>query len=448
MPTPQTIKFQPALIRLQHTAPNPLGRWVLWAVLAFIAAIFIWALVGKLDIVAVAEGKLVPATYVKIVQPTESGVVKEILVREGQSVMAGQVLMRMDAALSDSDLKNLTQDQQLKRLAVRRIESQLAGLPFLRQSGDPSHLWAQVDAQHRANTASYNNALDQEKAALAKAKNDLVAATEVRKKLVATLPHYIEQEAAFAKLHKDGFAGKIMATDKERERIEKQQDLKAQESIIESAKNTISQSERKIAQISADYQKQLQAERFDVVGQLEKAEAELAKQTHKHQYLELKAPQTGIIKDLATHTIGTVASPGTILMTLVPQNETLRAEVWVKNDDAGFVRPEQRARIKLNPFAFQKYGLVEGEVTQVSADASEQGSDIGAASQGKGRSGAPLAYKTIISLKSQTLNTTEAKHKLSPGMQVQAEIHLGTRTVMEYFLSPVQKAWHEAGRER
>src|SRR5258706_6665828 len=136
--------FQPALVRLQEAPPNPLGRRVLWVTLAFVAALILWATFGKLDIVAVAEGKLVPDTYLKIVQPTDSGVVKEILVKEGQSVTSGQVLMRMDATLSDSDLKSLTADYHNKRIALRRIDAQFAASPFTRRADEPAGLFTQV----------------------------------------------------------------------------------------------------------------------------------------------------------------------------------------------------------------------------------------------------------------------------------------------------------------
>ncbi len=158
-----------------------------------------------------------------------------------------------------------------------------------------------------------------------------------------------------------------------------------------------------------------------------------------------------MVKDLATHTIGTVTSPGTILMTLVPKDEILRAEVWVKNDDIGFVRETQAARIKLAAFTFQKYGMLEGEVAHVSADSAEQGAAPGAAGTGQNQAKngpAPLAYKTLVNLKSQFLEADGQKHRLAPGMQVSAEIHLGTRTVLEYLLSPVTKAFQEAARER
>ena len=429
-------EFRPAIVRLQELPPSPLGRRMLWIALAFLAGLILWAVFGRLDIVAVAEGRLVPDTYLKIVQPTDAGVVKEILVKEGEFVKEGQVLMRMDASLSESDLKTLTTDFHTKRLALRRIEAQLAGTPLARRADDPPELFAQVQAQYTANRQAYETALAQERATLDKAKSDLVAAEAIRRKLSQTLPHYREQEAAFAKLEKDGFAGRLMFTDKQRERIEKEGDLAAQE-------------EKKIQQITADYQRQLQAERSDIANQFEKASQELAKQEHRHGYLELHAPQDGVVKDLATHTIGTVASPGTILMTLVPKDENLRAEVWVKNDDIGFVRESQPVKVKLAAFTFQKYGMLEGSVAHVSADAAEQGSTATSSAPATPKPPTEqLAYRALVDLRSQTLDADGVRYRLQPGMQVSAEIHLGTRTVLEYILSPVQKAFQEAARER
>ncbi|MDP3911960.1 MAG: HlyD family type I secretion periplasmic adaptor subunit, partial [Gemmatimonadales bacterium] len=349
--------FLPSLVRLQEAPPSPLGRRVLGTSLVFLVAVLLWATFGRLDIIAVADGKLVPDTYVKIVQPIDSGVVKEILVKEGEEVKTGQVLMRMDAMLSESDLKSLTADDKNKRIALRRIDAQLAGAPFTRRADEPAELFVQVFAQYLANRQAYENALAQERATLEKAQHDLAAAEQVQKKLAQTLPHFRAQEAAYEKLTNDGFAGRLMYTDKQRERIEHEQDLRAQESTIASAQSLIAQEEKKIAQIGADYRRQLQTERVDIAAQLEKAEQELAKQEHRQEYLELRAPQDGVVKDLATHTAGTVTSPGTILMTLVPKDEKLRAEVWVKNDDIGFVHKAQPVKIKLATFTFQKYGM-------------------------------------------------------------------------------------------
>jgi len=440
--------FHPALIRLQDAPPSPLGRMLLWVLLAFLALLLAWSFIGRLDIVAVAEGKLVPASYLKIVQPAEAGVVKEILVREGEPVRQGQVLMRMDAALSESDLRAAGAEYHARRLALKRIDAQLRGAALTRGPGDPDDVFAKVRAQFEANRAAHESLLAQERVTLEKARHDLAVATEVRSKLRQTLPHYREQEAAYEKLVRDGFAGKILYTDKQRERIEKEQDLSAQEATILSARASIQQSERRMAQIVADYRKQLETERADIAPLVERSSQDLRKQEHKHRLLELKAPQDGVVKDLATHTAGTVAGPGTILMTLVPREEALRAEVWVRNDDIGFVRPGQRVRLKLAAYAFQKYGFVEGEVLRVGADAAEQGADAQSLALARGRSAAPLAFKTVVDLKSQSLGHDGQELRLVPGMQVTAELQLGTRTALEYLLSPVQKAWHEAARER
>lgn len=205
-----------------------------------------------------------------------------------------------------------------------------------------------------------------------------------------------------------------------------------------------------MAQIGADYRRSLRAERAEAAPQAERLRQELAKQQHRHGLLELRAPQGGIVKDLATHTPGTVVAPGTILMTIVPAGEPLRAEVWISNDDIGFVRASQTVKIKLAAFQFQKYGMLEGTVAQVSADATEapNPNTRSGGLAGRDRAAGALAFRTLIDLDQQYLENDGLRYAVSPGMQVMAEIHLGTRSVLEYVLSPVRKAFHEAGRER
>jgi membrane fusion protein, hemolysin D len=436
--------FAPPLLRIRDKPAPPLAGWVLRLLVVMLVCLFAWAALGRLDIVAVADGKLVPSSYLKIVQPAEQGIVKEILVKEGQAVRAGEVLIRMDSVLAGADAKAVRADHDNKRLALRRIDAQLSGKPFVREKADPPSLALQVEAQHAANVRAYENALGQEQSLLEKARQDLAAAHATRAKLEQVLPHYVEQEKAFEKLTRDGFAGRIMYTDKRRERIEKEQDLRTQEFVIGSNRALIAQSEKKIAQISADYRRQLQTERVEAAAQLEKLAQELAKISHRNELLELRAPQAGIVKDLATHTAGTVAAPGTILMTIVPEGDRLVAEVWVSNQDVGFVRAGQPARLKLAAFQFQKYGMVDGTVAHVNADASEAPSPNLRQDIGRERPMGPLAFRALIELKEQQL----LSYPLQPGMQVAGEIHLGTRTVLEYVLSPVQKAFHEAARER
>ncbi|MDP2133134.1 MAG: HlyD family type I secretion periplasmic adaptor subunit [Sulfuritalea sp.] len=446
------LEFAPPLLRLQQAAPDPLGRKVLWSILILVGCLILWALIGRLDIVATASGKLVPHSYVKIVQPSEAGIVKELLVREGEAVKAGQVLMRMDALITEADATSLATESARKRMALRRIDAELSGKPFRTEAGDPADLAREIEAQHRANRASLDAALAEERSRLVKARQDLSAAQAVRDKLTETLPHYRQQDQAYEKLVKDGFAGHLMGSDKRRERIEKEQELNTQLHVIESARASTLQSEKKLAQIETDYRRQLHAERNETQAAVDKLGQEIAKQTHRKNLLELKAPQDGVVKDLATHTAGTVVQPGTVMLTLVPQDESLRAEVWVSNEDIGFVHPGQKVKLKFAAFSFQKYGMGEGVVEHVSADAADgfanNAANNAAPAGDKTGSSTPLAYKALVTLKAMNLEMNGERYKLAAGMQTHAEIHLGTRSVAEYLLSPVQKAWHEAGRER
>lgn len=442
------LEFAPGLLSIQESPPAKLPRTVLYSVAALFCILLIWAIFGQLDIVASAEGRLVPQTYVKIVQPADAGIVDEILVREGQAVEEGQVLMRLDAKLTEADARTIRSEFELKRLQLRRIESELTGTPMRTEANDAPDIYTQVANQYAARRQAYLDALAQEQAVLAKTKHDLQAAEEMLRKLKETVPTYRKSAAAFEKLGKEGFYSPLAVEEKQRDRIEKEQDMRAQESTVASLRATISASEKKLAQITSNYRSDLQNERVDTESQYRKLKEEREKIEHKSGLLALKAPQRGIIKDLATHTAGTVVSPGTVLMSLVPHDEPLQAEVYVKNEDVGFVHPDQRVKLKLSAYPFQKYGMIDGTVTHVGPDAADQ-----PAAAGKGASTPPdpsngLRYKALVKLDTQHLSTDGLLMRLTAGMQVVAEIHQGRRSVMEYLLSPVQKAWQEAGRER
>ena len=439
------LRFHPPLVRLQHAAPSPLGRRVLWTLAALFAFLIVWALAGRLDVVAVAEGRVVPAGYLKIVQPAEAGIVQEILVREGDVVHAGQVIMRMDALATEIDLAALTLDHARRRLALQRIDAELEGRDFEPGTAGPDALVAETFAQFRANREALSAALAEEGTRLARASQEWAAAVQQKARLEAILPHYREQELAFDRLAEKGFSGQLLVSDKRRERIEREQELATQDHLIASAQAGVEQSEKKLRQIEADYLRQLHAERSEVQAQVERLAAELEKHRHRRALMELRAPRDGVIKDLATHTEGTVVQPGTILASLVPQDERLVAEVWVSNEDIGFVRPGQTVKLKFAAYRFQKYGMGEGTVIHVSADAQ---SEDEARAAGDAAARRPLRYKALVAVGSPELEVDGRRYPLSVGMQTNAEILLGRRTVAEYLLSPVRKAWHEAGRER
>ena len=438
---PTRADFLPEILALQEEPPSPLPRFVLWTVLALIGALSIWACVGKLDVVAVAEGRFVPKSQLRIVQPAEGGVMRELLVKEGERVRAEQVLARMDVRAAEADAAAARSEAALKRLQLRRIDSELAGTPLEPRPGDPSGLHAQIEAQRAARAHAHEAGLAEQRSVIARARREMQAAQETHAKLAGALPMLIEQQQAFEKLARDGYAGKLMAAQRSRERLEAEQDLRAQEHRVEGARAAIDQGERRIAQIAAAYRAQLQGERVETETQLVRLEQELEKLGHRQRLAELRAPADGVVKDLATHTPGAVLAPGTVLMTLVPEGEALVAEVWLANQDAGFVSGGQSAKLKVATFPFQKYGMLDARVLRISADSSERPGEAAKAAGG-------YAYRAQLEPLAQELRLGEVRHALLPGMQLTAEIKLGERTVLEYLLSPIRKVAAEAGRER
>ncbi len=440
---PDVAEFSSGLLAITQSPMPKLPRAIYYTVAVLFGILLAWAIFAKVDIVAMAEGKLVPTTYTKIVQPVEAGVVADILVREGDKVQAGQVLIRLDTTLAGADGRSLASELALKRLTLRRVDAELAGQRLAMACGDDPAMLAQVQAQANAHRQAVNDSVAQEVATRERAQNELSAARETFTKLQSTLPGYEQSAQAHKKLVAEGFFSPIAGNDKEREAIEKSQDLKAQAATVQGLQATINAQDKKIAGLSSTFRSQLLIERTEAMGQLAKLEQEAQKMGYKTGLLELKAPQAGIVKDVATTSKGAVVQPGMVLLTLVPKGESLLAEVQVKNEDVGFVQTGQLVRIKVAAYPFQKYGLIEGRIQTLAPDAQAPTSQ---------NPNMPQGYKAIVALDTQfieSLNGNAAQRKgLESGMQVVAEIHQGRRTIMEYLLSPVQKVANEAGRER
>ncbi len=441
---PDAAEFSPGLLAIQESPMPKLPRLIFYLVAGLFIILLAWAIFAKVDIVAVAEGKLVPISYTKIVQPAEAGVVAEILVKEGDQVQAGQVLIRLDPTMTGADSRSLASELTLKRLTLRRVDSELAGIPLAIKEGDEPVMIAQVQAQANAHRQAFTDALAQEVATRERAHNELRAAQETLTKLKSTLPSYEQSAKAHSKLVAEGFLSPIAGNDKEREAIEKSQDLKAQAATVQGLLSTITAQDKKIAGLSSTFRSQLLIERTEAMGQLAKLDQDTQKMGYKTGLLELKAPQAGIVKDVATTSKGAVVQPGMVLLTLVPRGEQLVAEVQVKNEDVGFVQAGQPVRVKVAAYPFQKYGLIEGRIQTLAPDAQSNTNNFGQP--------APQGYKALVKLDTQFLESlngdTSQRKGLEAGMQVAAEIHQGRRTIVEYLLSPVQKVSAEAGRER
>jgi HlyD family secretion protein len=428
--------------------PGMPGRVVLWSISTLTLLMVVWACLGKLDIIASAEGKLVTQTLVKVVQPAEAGVVKELLVAEGDVVKAGQVLARLDPTVALADSSSAADLLAQREMQLRRIEAALAGRPMRKLAADDGALFAQVQSQDLALRAALDDTLEQERALLAKAEGERKSALQVLSKLDETIPTYERAAQSFAELAKEGYVGALAAGDRQREALEKRKDRDAQAAAIVALNATIQAQQRKIAQVDSNYRAELQREAADINANIRQLRNEVQKTRFKASLTELRAPQDGIVKDLATTTIGAVVQPGAVVVTIVPRGEQLFADVAISNADIGFVRAGQEVQVKLAAYPFQEYGILKGRVVRISADASDRQETRPAAGEG-GAARDAASYQARVLLDSQTLQAPNGKQlPLAAGMLAQAEIRLGERTVMQYLLSPVQRVVSEAAHEK
>lgn len=448
----QAHDFAPDLLTVQLSPPSRLPRTAVLGLTALVAGMLAWSFWAELDIVATAQGRLVPISYTKVVQPAEGGVVSDILVKDGDAVKAGQVLLRLDARLSQTDLQAQGQDVAIKRMTLARIAAELAAVdagssaaPVFAagQATAMPAVAAQMQSQYLARRQAYQDARAQELQSLEKARAERQAGEQVLSKLKQTLPIYAQSAQAYEKLQKEGFVGEVAANEKRRDWLEKSQDLKTQESSVAGLQAAIAQSEKKLVSLRSSYQSQLENERIETQTQLAKSAQELDKSTIRSGLLEVRSPTDGVVKDLAITSKNAVVQAGALLMNIVPQAESLQAEVLLANEDVGFVAVGQNAQIKIAAYPFTKYGLLEGSVIHVGADASDP-------KQSNSPQAAALTYRALVKLDRQSLAGFNGKAALAlnTGMAAVVEIHQGKRTVMEYLLSPVMKVRAEAGRER
>lgn len=440
---PQALAFAPDLLALQERPPERLPRVILATVLVLVAVLLAWASLAKLDIIATAQGRLVPASFTKVVQASEPGVVSEILVRDGDTVREGQVVLRLDARMSQAETQALDSDVALRRMTLQHLDAELKGHRAPSTSRSHPDLLAQVQARFVARRQAYQDTLAQETEAVNRARADLAAAQQVLQKLTQSLPVYRQSAQAYRQLVSEGFVGELAAAEKAREAAEKEQDLKTQAATVNSLQAAIAQGEKRIAAVRSRYRSELEDERTETMSLLHRSEQEWRKSSIKAGLLDIRSPAQGVVKDVAVTAKGAVVAAGAALLSVVPVDEPLQAEVLLNNEDVGFVVTGQAARLKVAAYPFQKYGMLDGTVSLVSADATDPRQSAAAQPPA-------LTYRALLKLHSPQLRSaaTGQALTLTPGMLVSAEIHQGRRSVLEYLLSPVRKVAHEAARER
>jgi hemolysin D len=438
--------FLPAALSLQDTPVHPAPRRLAYALIALFLIALTWSIFGQIDIVAVAPGKIIVSERTKIIQPLEVSVVKRVLVRDGDHVEAGQALVELDPTTANADKTSI--DEQLKSMQseVLRTRALLQALNASALSRAPElgksipAGWTEVDIA--ATQAQLTDEWSDITAKLAKAASEInrrqaeiATVREMVNKLETTVPIAKQREADFHQLANQGFMSSHANQDRTRERIELERDLATQRARLAEANATLRESENTRAAYIAETKHSLRTREAAAELKRQQGTQDLAKAGQRERLTTLKAPVAGTVQQLAAHTEGGVVTEAQPLMVIVPDGAQVTAEVTLENKDIGFVSPTQEATIKLETFPYTRYGTVNATVKTVTADAVND--------EKRG-----AIFPVTLNLNSTTIDVDGKPIKLSPGMNLTAEIKTGKRRVIEFLLSPVQRATSESLRER
>ena len=442
------IAFLPAALSLQETPVHPAPRRLAWGLMLLFVLALLWAIFGRVDIVAVAPGRIIVSERTKVIQPLEASVVRKVLVKDGDRVQAGQVLVELDPTMATADQASVQEQLKTQASEVMRTRALLQSLaqpklptPVLqplegeaRPAMDPQTTQA-TQAQLQSEWQDIRAQLGKLNAEAARRQLETATVQETIAKLEATVPMAQTREADFKKLVEQGYISGHATQDKTRERIELERDLSTQRARLLEVQATARETESAKAAYRFETLRTLSDRQATAASQYSQLQGEHRKASQRERLTHLRAPVDGVIQQLAIHSVGGVVTSAQALMIVVPDSNTVTAEVSIANQDIGFVSVGQRAAVKLETFAYTKYGTVQARVDIVTADAvtdEKNGS----------------YYPARLTLSEKDMLIDGKRVNLSPGMNITAEIKTGQRRIIEYLLSPVQRAGSESLRER
>jgi hemolysin D len=453
-------EFLPAALEIVETPPSPLGRTISYVIMALFSVALIWACVGRVDIVASAKGKIVPNGRSKIIQPFETGVVRAIDVHDGQVVKAGETLIELDPTMNDAEWKHYQTDLVAAQLEVARLEAELADGDPLANFKPPTDAPAALVAVQRQflldQTAEQQDRLSvfdrqrQQK----EAERDTIEATIG--KLEASLPILQERVDMRKALYDHSTGSKAEYLELLQPLVEQQHELEVQKRHADETTAAIAAIDEQRKQAEEEYRRERYGELTEAARKAQGLGEDFIRAQHRAALQVLAAPVDGTVQQLAVHTIGGVVTPAQNLLVVVPADNYLEIEAMIPNRDIGFVREGQDAKIKVDAFNFNRYGLIDGKVESISPDAiaREKPPDKASADQqgSEDESSEPanqeLVYAARISIASTQMQVEDRLVNLNPGMAVTVEIKTGSRRIISYLLSPLLRYRQEALRER
>ncbi len=449
------LAFLPAALEVTETPPSPIGRALGATIIAIFCLALLWACIGTVDIVATAEGKIVPTGRTKIIQPFETGVIRTIHVRDGQNVRSGDVLIELDPTMGDAEREHLQSDLVAAQLDVARLRALLGGRANpLADFKPPDGASLQLVAMQREYLISQNAELHAKLAEIDRqqsqkeAERDTIGAAI--SKLEATVPILQERNNIRKYLYERELGSKITYLTEFHELVSQQQDLLIQKRRFLEADAAVAALIKSRLHTAAEQRRTL----FEELAKAEQKSAGLAQdviKAEKRSKLQvLTSPVDGVVQQLAVHTVGGVVTPAQALLAVVPVDNHVEIEAVIANRDVGFVRTGQDAEIKVEAFNFTRYGLLHGRVISVSRDAvsRDRPTDKTPTVDPTQSHNPELTYIAHVSLESTQMAIEGDMVNLSPGMAVTVEIKTGARRIISYILSPLVKYKQEVMRER
>lgn len=435
------IDFLPAHLELVETPVSPASRWIIRTIIALFCVALLWAWFGKVDIVAVAPGQIVVSSRTKVIQSAETAVVRRILVRDGQAVDKGQLLIELDSTATGAEYAQADEaltDARIARLRLSALAEALASGKPPTLEADPALPPERIREAERL-TRSEFAAYEARRASLGAAVAQRQAEIRTVKGLIGPLSEAARIATTRAKDLADLVGGQYVSRhdylQRERERIAAERDLAAQRNRLVEARAALKVAREELRILIADTRQQTLDGLRQAQEQMRQYAPTVASTGRRNQLMELRAPVAGTVQQLAVHTVGGVVTSAQPLLMVVPSEEPLEVEATVLNKDIGFVKVGQSVTVKLESFPYTRYGYLTGIVDTVSHDAIQDE-----------RMG--LVFSTRVKLKQTSLMIDGIDVGLTPGMALNVEIKTGKRKLISYLLSPLRQHTSESMRER
>jgi len=439
------LEYQPDAVEIEERPVPGRIRWVLYLILGSLIVTVIGAIIFKVDRIVVAQGELITTSPIIVVQPLSTAVVRTIHVQVGDIVDKGQILVTLDPTFASADLSQLTKQSLALGVQIRRIRAELDNISFAAkpEEGEDGQLQEQILQQRKLILAKNKRTIDDKIGAL-RSKIALNAVQRQGQEQQLKLLRDVEGTTA-RQLQNDDNRLRLLEAQKARFQAASSIDsLEAEEQV---AQNELRQAESDWQRFVEERNGELMEQEVQLRNEREKILEELHKATRMHELVSLRAPEKGIVLKMAERSVGSIIQQAEPFITLVPQGSAIEVEVNVESQDIGRIRTGDIARVKLDAFPFQRHDTLPGKVRVISEDAFQRNNPEALLDPGPDKEPTAAFYRTRIALVSGKLRNVPAGFRLMPGMKVRAEIKVGQRSVISYFLYPVIRALDESLRE-